>query len=231
MSETSDTPGRVEQELQRFPGSSVTVRALTALFGVLPGATPPEAWVSVEHAAPSLDEEEAAAVRAALASDGVGAVLDVAEAVDRSDRRVLSGVSALVSGLFGGRPSNADPQRADAAAKARSLAYVVGRLGGDDVPVLLADPVLRPLLQYFAVAEIAVPLADEAASGSYIASLVEGDRRADWRPLRRVVGKAGVAVARGALPRLVPVLERRVAEVLPHAQALVRQVQSVVPGL
>ncbi|MEN0062033.1 MAG: hypothetical protein AAGA48_07750, partial [Myxococcota bacterium] len=233
MSET--TVGRIEGELQDFPASSLTVRALQSLFSVLPGAEPLRWYPSLDAAAPSLEPGRAQAMREALASPAAEAVLDVAKAIDANDRSstLLGGVQSVFMGLFGGGPSNRDPQRDDASFKARSLAYVMGRLADGGAASVVDRAPAQPLLQFYAVAEVAIPLGVAAADagGSFVAQLVKGDRSADWTRLRTVVGADGVDLARRTLPTIVPILDHWVMEVLPHSAALTAQVESVVPSL
>lgn len=225
----SEALSHVEEELTAFLPSSATVRALQALLGALPqGGT--LAWFpSIDAAVPSEDPETVAAIREAVSTDEVGQVLAVAQALDRGDRSLFGGVRSVFSGLFGG---GANPQRADAAIKARALAFVIGRLAGNDVERVLASPAVRPLVHYYALGDIAVPLGAEAEDHGegFVASLVASDRPSDWGRLRSVVKDPGVTVARAVLPQLVTRLDRAVTEVLPHAATVQAQIEAVLPG-
>jgi hypothetical protein len=233
----------LDEALIAFGPNDVTVRICQAIFNVLPGATPPGTWRSIEAAASALhpDAPVGLADRAkqlAVEPAALNALL-VANALDQGDKgiTVYTGISTAVSFFFGKKVLTPDAQqRSDAAVKALGLGVLLNRvLPGppeDAVWTLRHLPTGAALLRYYGAVEIAMPFVEEtiAADGRFVDQLLKEEAGSVGARLVPVAGKDGVESGAAALPALTPVLEEMARDGLANVGTLAETVKGYLPA-
>ena len=213
----------LEDVLGPFRAESLTTRLCATLFQNLPGA-PPFAFYNDLRGALVRVHGEAAEGFSARATALVGGeparrALAVADALDTADAglAVAAGIGNLFS-LFGGgakkRLFESDSQQAiDAGLKLLALAYMTHQLlpgtPQEKLAALTSIPAGREALLYSALAEVALPFADNLVAGgtSLVSQIVRGASGAGAERLGGFVGAGGLADARSMLGAMSGTLE------------------------
>lgn len=233
----------LDEELARYTGRNVTLRVCDALLRAIPGGPETSPIASLDALIASHQLPEPVAARAVeLAGDkAVDRVLFAAKSIDTGDTgiTILTGVRTALSLWLGadkGPGAGADAQqRADAALKALGIAYLATQLIPREpeqrVACLKSLDAGRALILYYAAVEIALPFGPEAATGHYVADLVEAQSRKIAGKLLGVIGREGVSDAQETLAALTGELDRAVMEVAPHADSLADSIKGMLPKI
>ncbi len=217
-------------------------RAAAALVRALPSG---DAWVEACTVADvgkillgrDLAAEELARL-SAMETDRLDHALFAARSIDTGDTglTVFTGLRTAYA-LFrgGGTETLADQQRTDLALKLVGLAFVVSRLlpgePENTLVTLQALPAGRRLLNYVAVAEVALPFRDAvlASKGGFAASVLATAGTTAAGRLLTVAGKAGMAEAENLLPSLVAAVDAAAIGAAPKIDQLASSLASVLP--
>jgi len=173
----------IEEVISKFNEGDYTAKLCGAVFGAVPGLQPFQFYNTLEGAAGRIAGGDAAILAKAkeiAATPDVKTAVWVADAVDKADMgiSVLTGVKNILS-IFGGSKTRstfeADPQQAaDAVMKAAALSYIIYKIMpgeiGEKITRFRELPAGNELAVYYAMAEVALPFADDLVSGG--ASLI-----------------------------------------------------------
>ncbi len=213
----------LEDVLGPFRAESLTTRLCSTLFQNLPGAPPFVFYNDLRGALVRVHGEAAEGLSAratALAgAESTRRALAVADALDTADAglAVAAGIGNLFS-LFGGaakkRLFESDSQQAiDAGLKLLALAYMTHQLlpgtPRQKLGSLMSIPAGREALLYSALAEVALPFADNLVTGgaSLVSLIVRGASGPAAERLGGFVGASGLADARAMLGAMSGTLE------------------------
>jgi hypothetical protein len=236
----------LEDVLGPFRAESLTSRLCGALFQNLPGAPPFVFYNDLRGALVRVHGEAAdglAARAASLAgSEPTRRALAVADALDTADAglAVAAGIGNLFS-LFGGaskkrRVFESDSQQAiDAALKLLALAYMTHQLfpgtPQQKLAALAGLPAGREALIYSALAEVALPFADNVVEGGtgLVSQIVRGASGAGADRLGGFVGATGLGEARTMLGAMSGTLESTLRSVGGQIGPVTSRLRAFVP--
>lgn len=176
--------------LGEFTEDTYTVKLVSAMQAIVPGAPAFEFYNSLEGAASRAGIGDQAVIDQAktlLESDQYQTALKIISYIDKGDK-ILAGVTGIknVLSLFGGgggsnkRTFEADPQQAlDAGVKALALAYIAYKIIPGEVKekatTTVEIPAGKELMIYFAAVELALPFTDNVleSGGNVIGKLMD----------------------------------------------------------
>jgi hypothetical protein len=224
----------------------VTVKLVWAIMDVIPGAPALSIYRSLDEArllaAPDLDEAGFARARAFADGPAVRQVLKVSDWIDTGDvgLSAFTGIRAAL-GLFfnqgAARAFDTDPQQgADAVLKAAAIGYVAHTLYTGSVTERFArfraTPAGEVLLTWYAAAEVALPFADDVATGvgSVLGSLVTKYGGAPLARLDALVGSGAGAAASGMLGTMTGPVDEVVRSVAAHSGRIAEAARQYLPG-
>ena len=171
---------RVDQALQQFTPDTLSARLLSAIYGVVPFAPPFNHFLTVDDALRTVKPDALAptyTITRALADskDEIGDILWAGRLMDTGDKGYamftgLKSVFNLMRGQGAAALDNDEQQKKDAVLKALAIAYIVYKAYpgsmAEKAQAFAASPAGRALAIYYAVIEVALPFADNAAMGS-----------------------------------------------------------------
>lgn len=238
----------LDRALSSFREHDYSVQVCRTLFSVVPGAPPFAFYTDTAGAASRLavaGNGDLGGRIAALAGDkSVERALWVADALDKADMGLAaySGVTSLLR-LFGGgggpkrRVFESDTQQAiDAVLKALGLSYMASLLlpgsPAEKATRLAGLPAGRDALNYYAVAEVALPFADNLAEGgaaafSKLMRIVSGDGTSKFR---QVMGEDATAGATGMLEQIRGSIEAQLDQAGRVIGPLTEKLKAFVPA-
>lgn len=237
-------PRTIESLLAGFHEDDATVRLLWTVFGAVPGGPQLSFYRTLDEArmlvAPDLDDAAFARAQAFAASPAVTRALDVADAIDTGDVgiSVFTGVRSALTFFFGDRSRALDTdaqQGADAALKAVAIAWMANTLLPGSVPekvrALREMPSGEALLTWYAAVEVALPFADDLATGagSLVGRLVEKYGGGNLTRLDGAAGAGAADAASGMLGGLLPPLEGIVQSVGSHTHQIADAAKKWLP--
>ena len=235
----------VDNALAEFQTADYTVRICHAIFGVIPFAPPMLPYRNLDEAITALYPQASPEVRARAlelaSSEGVKTSLWTASAVDTGDAgiAVFSGMKSALGLFFGDRKSALETdsqQGVDAGLKLLAIGYIVSKLfpGSvtDRVQLFHLAPAGQALSIYYAAVEVALPFADNLATGGghLVQDLMQRYGQNAASKLGAVVGGAGIAEAQGMMGSLLQPVEGVVTQVAPFAQRIAESAKEYVPG-
>ncbi|MCC7043343.1 MAG: hypothetical protein IT183_05750 [Acidobacteria bacterium] len=237
----------LSQTLEPYEAGDLTVRICSTIFQVVPGGPAFEFYNTVEGGVRRYDALAGPGLitraTALLEGDDAKAALRVAAALDTADAGlgVYSGVKNVL-GLLVRRSGRArtfesDPQQAtDALLKAVGLAYMIHRLFPGSVDdKLTAFWKLKggqEIATYYVTAEVALPFADNLASGSgnLIERLTSGNEGGLRDRFDRFVGHDAFGHASSVLNRLKLPLADYLQRAGGHTSTVADRVKGLLPG-
>jgi hypothetical protein len=230
----------IDTVLAQFKPDDTTVRFCDILFGTVPLAPPQVRYATLEQAITALYPAASPTVRARASqladSPEVKKALWWLNALDTGDSgiAIYSGLRSALS-LFGGNRGQAletDPQQGlDATLKLMGVAYTAGLLfpRGDRVQAFHTCPTGKLLTFYWAAIEVALPFTDNLVQGG--AGFVSGLLDRYGAGAAQKLAAHAPEIAQGTWREFIAPLERAVAEVGPHAQAIAGRIQSYAPAV
>lgn len=236
----------LEDVLGPFRPESLTSKLCSTLFQNLPGAPPFVFYNDLRGALARVHGEAAAGVaeraEALVQSEPTRRALAVADALDTADAglAVAAGIGNLFSFFGGGskrkRMFESDSQQAiDAALKLLALGYMTYQLlpgtPQEKLASLTAVPAGREALIYSALAEVALPFADNVIGGgaSLVSQIVRGASGAGADRLAGFVGASGLGEARVMLGAMSGTLESTLRSVGGQLGPVTSRLQAFVP--
>ncbi len=235
----------LDEMLASFSEDDVSVKLVWAIMGVIPTAPPLSIYRSLEEArlltAPHLDDAGYARAVAVAQGPTVGRVLEVSRWIDTGD----AGLSAFTGlkaafGLFfrkGGPALETDPQQgADAVLKAAAIAWMAHTLytgtTTERFARFRATPAGETLLHWYAAAEVALPFADDVASGvgSIIGSLTTRYGGNHLARLDALLGTGAGATAGGMLGAMTEPLDAVIRSVATHSAGIAEVARTYLPS-
>lgn len=237
----------VDEMLGEFNEGSLTVKLLSAIYGVVPFSPGFEFYNSLEAGVrrynPSAGPEVIAKAQELAAGEDAAKALWVINALDTADAGlgVVTGIKNVLS-LFGGgggpakRTFEADPQQAaDAALKATGLAYVIYRLfPGSVSEKVTAFKDLKAGQEaaiYYAVGEIALPFTDNVLEGGgNLISKVMGKGQGDMAAkFTQFAGADSLSQASEVMGQLTGPLNGYIEQAGQHVNPILDKVKAYVP--
>jgi hypothetical protein len=237
----------LSQTLEPYKADDLTVRICSTIFQIVPGGPAFEFYNTVEGGVKRYDALGGPGLvkraTALLDGDDAKAALRVASALDTADAGlgVYSGVKNVLGLLLrrgsGARTFESDPQQAtDAVLKAAGLAYMIHRLFPGSV-----DDKLRAFWQlkagqeiatYYVTAEVALPFADNVASGTgnLIDRLTSGNDGGVRDRFNQFVGHDAFSHASSVLSRLKMPLGDYLQRASGHTSTVAERVKGLLPG-
>jgi len=237
------TQDKLDQLLGAYSEDDVTVKLTWAIMEAVPGATPISLYRSLEEArflvAPDLDDAGLVRARAFAQSPAATQALRVADWIDTGDvgLSAFTGIRAAL-GLFlkRGQALDTDPQQgADAVAKAAAIAWLAHALHEGTVAERFerfrATPAGAALLTWYAAAEVALPFADDVASGvgSVLGSLVQRYGGQHLSRLDGLLGGGAGAAANGMLGQMTGPLDEIIRSVSGHSARIAETARQYLP--
>jgi hypothetical protein len=238
----------LDRALGSFREQDYSVQVCRTLFSAVPGAPPFAFYADTAGAASRLavpGNGDLSGRIVTLAGDkSVERALWVADALDKADMGLAaySGVTSLLR-LFGGgagpkrRVFESDTQQAiDAVLKALGLSYMASLLmpgsPAEKAMRFAALPAGRDALIYYAVAEVALPFADNLAEGgaaafSKLMRMVAGDGTSKFR---QVMGADAAAGAAGMLEQLRRPIEEQLDQARRVVGPLTEKLKAFMPA-
>ncbi|MFO0659522.1 MAG: caspase family protein [Polyangiaceae bacterium] len=225
----------VDKTLAEFGPEAVTVRVCNAAMSVVPFAPKTSHYGSVDDALRALYPQATAPVVARVhqlaASESVGAAMKTVELLDMGDSGIalFSGVKSAIGLVTGGGLGALETdtqQGVDAALKLLGLAYFIHRLYPgtvqEKIQLFHTTPAGQTLEIYYAAIEVALPFADNLASGGagLIQRIFSSNGAAAASKLGGMVGAEGAAQAQGLMGSLIGPFEQTLSAVAPHARSI-----------
>jgi len=233
----------VNEILSQFKESDYTVMVCSNLFGVVPFAPEFKFYNSIEGAATRLDASDSLDRATEIAgTENTQKAVWVADALGTSGKLLAgyAGMKNLLS-IFSDAPKartfESDPeQAADAALKALGLAYMIYRLFPGSVQekaVAFKDlPAGQELGLYFALAEIALPFADNVleSGASVVEKLVAKHKDSVSAKFAQFAGQDQVHHAMSMLDNLVKPLDEYVDRAKQYANPVAEKIKKYLPS-
>lgn len=237
----------VVKTLEPYEADDLTVRICSTIFQVIPGGPAFESYNTVEAGVRRFDALAGPALiartTALLEGDDAIAALRVSAALDTADAGlgVFTGVRNVLGAFFGrgvgSRTFESDSQQGtDAALKAVGLAYMIHRLFPGSVDDKLTAfwqlKAGQEIATYFVTAEVALPFADNLASGSgsLIGRLTSGHDRGIRERFDQFVGHDAFGHASSILNRLKLPLGEYLQRAGGHTGTVAERVKGMLPG-
>lgn len=236
----------VSQTLEPYEAGDLTVKICSTIFQTIPGGPAFDFYNTVEGgvrrhdalAGPSLIGR----TKTLLEGDDALAALRVASALDTADAGlgVYSGVKNVLGFVFRrgrARTFESDPQQtADAVLKAAGLAYMIHRLYPGSVDEKIAafwkSKAGQEIATYYVTAEVALPFADNLASGSgtVIERLTSGGDGGIRDSFNRFVGPDAFGHASSVLTKLKLPLGTYLQQAGSHTATVAERMKGLLPG-
>lgn len=237
----------VSQVLEQYESDHLAVRICSTIFQAVPGGPAFEFYNTVEGGIRRQDPLAGPSIisrtTALLDGDDAAAAMRVAGALDTTDAGLgaYTGVKNVLGLLFGRsnreRTFESDPQQAtDAVLKAIGLAYMIHRLLPGSVDDKLAAfwrlKAGQEIATYYVVAELALPFADNLASGSgqLISRITSGSRDSVRERFDQFVGRDAFSHASSVLTRLRLPLGDYLDRASGHTGTVAERVKGLLPG-
>lgn len=227
---------RVDQALQQFTPDTLSARLLGAIYGVVPFAPAFNHFLTVDDALRSVKPDALApayTITRALADsrDEIGDILWMGRLMDTGDKgyAMLTGLKSAFNMMRGGGAAaleNDEQQKKDAVLKAVAIAYIVYKAYpgsmAEKAQAFAASPAGRALAIYYAVVEVALPFADNAAmgSGNFLQDLIGKEGAAQASKL------AGMAAGHdlGGAQQMLSALTGQLNDLVNQSRGLVKPV-------
>ncbi len=239
-------PGKtIPEVLEKFNENDYSVKLCGAIFGVVPGMQTFQFYNNLEGAAQRIGGGDPAVLTRAqeiASTPEVQTAVWVADAIDKADMgiSVISGVKNLMS-LFGGSKQastfEADPQQAaDSVMKAAAMAYIIHKIFPGEISGKISHfrelPAGNEIAMYYAMAEVALPFADNLVSGgaSLISSLFSRHSRDMTQKFGAVVGGDGMKDAAGVLEKFQGPLGEYVDNAKGHTGTVMERIRGFLPS-
>ncbi len=235
---------RVDQALQQFTPDTLSARLLGAIFGVVPFAPPFNHYLTVDDALRSVKPDALAptyTITRAVADshDEVGDILWAGRLMDKG-YAMFTGLKSAFNMLRGGGAAaleNDEQQKKDAVLKALAIAYIVYKAYPGSVAEkaqsFAASPAGRALAIYYAVIEIALPFADNAAmgSGDFLQDMFGKEAPAQVARLAQMAGGHDIGGAQQMLGALTGQLQQLVNQSRSFVQPVVGAATPYLGGM
>lgn len=238
------TPART---LEQYEADHLSVKICSTIFQIVPGGPAFDFYNTVEGGVRRYDALAGPGLisrtTTLLEGDDAKTSMRVASALDTADAGlgVYTGVKNVVGLLFrrGARERTfeSDPQQAtDAVLKAIGLAYMIHRLFPGSVDEKLTAfwqlKAGQEIATYYVTAEVALPFADNLASGSgsLIERLTSGNQSAVRERFDQFVGREAFSHASNVLSRLKIPLGSYLDRASGHTGTVAERVKGFLPG-
>jgi len=239
-------PGKtIPEVLGQYNESDYSVKLCGSIFGVIPGLQPFQFYNNLEGAAARLAGGDTAVLekaRETASTPDIQTAVWVADAVDKADMgiSVVSGIKNILS-IFGGTRQastfDADPQQAvDSVMKAAAMAYMIHKLFPGEISGKISlfreTPAGNEMAMYYAMAEVALPFADNLVSGgaSLISNLFSRHSSDMTQKFSAVVGGEGMKEAGTVLEKFQEPLGEYVDIAKGHTGTVMQSVRSFLPS-
>jgi hypothetical protein len=232
--------------LAEFAPTDATPRLVNAVLGALPGIEPLPAYPALATVVAALGGTAAdmPGATAKLDDANTADILWMSGLVDTGDKgyAVVSGVSTALKFFFGKSENRAealdtdDQQRNDAVLKAFALAYLAWKASDGPIAARAAAfaslPSGRALIAWYAAIEVALPFADNAATGgaNVVDDLFERYGPAQFARLSALAGGRDLGGVQGALAALTGPIRTAVAAATPHVGTVADAAGKYLPG-
>ena len=236
---------KVQAALGEFSATDRTWKLLKQLFEVLPGAPPMPFYASVGDVVRNLGQGRAQkqhfeAARRFVVLEDIEDVVWIGDMVDKGDSAyaVATGVRSAYR-MFRGQKDTAldndDQQRNDAILKALALAWMGSQAFEGRVDkrakLLWSIPSGRHLALYYASIEVALPFADNLASGGarWMDTQLKSHGGTQLARLSKLAGGRGLGEAKQMMGAMSGQLGEMVDAVTPHVDRIAGTIGEHVP--
>jgi hypothetical protein len=236
---------QIDAALSKFSPDDYTVRLCNVIFGSIPFAPKQAQYTNMQQAIealfPAATPQVASRAYQLAGRDEVGSALWMASALDTGDAgiAVYSGVKSAVGYFFCDRQNafETDTQQGiDSAMKFLGIAYSVMKLfpGGiaEKIGHYHSTPAGQGISFYYAAIEVALPFADNIATGG--SQLVKQLMDKYGSSAAGKLGPAGAGAAAEAQQAVVAMMgpvQGVVTQVGPHSQTIAQKVKDYLPGV
>lgn len=231
--------------LGKFSENDFTVKLCRTIFSVIPTLPPFQFYNSLEGAISRFNQQDAniiAKARELENNSDIKTAIWVADAIDKTDVGIsaITGVKNILSLITGARKQcsfEADPQQAlDAVMKAAALSFIIYKTMPGDVSQKISHffelPAGKEIVLYYALAEVALPFADDLiAGGANLISRLFSRHRSDMtQKFSSVVGNDGMKSAEMVLEKMEKPLGEYIDIAKNHAPSVMNKIREFLPS-
>lgn len=238
-------PRSLDTMLGAYSEDDVTVKLIWAIMGAIPGAPSLSIYRSLEEArlltAPDLDDPGFERARAFAESPEVARALTLADWIDTGDVGIsaFTGIRAALGIFFKQPPARAfdtDPQQgADAVLKAGAIAWLAHSLfpgsTSERFTAFRATSAGETLLTWYAAGEVALPFADDVATGvgSILGRLMDKYGGQHLARLDGLIGAGAGSAASGMLGTMSGPVDDVIRSVAQHTASIAGAASAYLP--
>ncbi len=235
----------IDEALGQYAADDYTVRLCNVIYGSIPFAPRQASYRNLQEAIaalyPAATPQVASRVYQLAGREEVGKALWMASALDTGDTgiAIYSGVKSAIGYFFGDKKNafETDTQQGvDSALKFLGIAYMATKLFpgsiGERVGAYHSTPAGQGISFYFASIEVALPFADNLATGgtAFVKSLLDKYGSSAAGKLGPA-GASAAAEAQEAVGALLGPVQGVVSQVGPHSQTIADKVKDYLPGI
>ncbi len=236
--------GTLNTALMEFKPDDYTVRMLSAIYGVLPGAPDWRYYGSLAEAVTALgvSPERARRAQEIAETEPIQDVLWMANLMDSGDKgyAIYTGIRSALNRFFGDGSRGLetdDQQRNDAVLKALGIGYMAWKAFDGSIPeraaAFKATGAGQALLFYYGAVEVALPFADNILSkgGSILEGLFDDLGADQIDRLATMAGGKDLSGIQEMLRSLSGSLRSAVDAAAPHVEPVASTAKKYLPGV
>jgi len=236
--------GELNNALMEYKPDDYTVRLLSAVYGVLPGAPDWAYYGSLAEAVNALDvpADQARKAQQIASTEPIQDVIWMSRLMDKGDSgyAIYTGVRSALNRFFGDGTRGLETdeqQRNDAVLKALGIGYMAWKAFDGTIPERAAafksTGAGQALLWYYGAIEVALPFADNALlkGGNILGSLFDDLGAEQVDRLAGLAGGKDLGGVQEMLSSLSGSLRGAVDAAAPHVDPIASAAKKYVPGV